>query len=59
MTTAVYPTAGAIVAKTEAANFIPEIWSDEIKATYENSLVVANVVKKLSMTGKKGDKTLA
>ena len=56
MTTAVYPTAGAIVAKTEAANFIPEIWSDEIKATYENSLVVANVVKKLSMTGKKGDK---
>jgi hypothetical protein len=56
MSTAVYPTAGAIVGKTEAANFIPEIWSDEIRATYENSLVIAPKVKKIAMTGKKGDK---
>lgn len=56
MTTAVYPTAAAIVAKTEAASFIPEIWSDEIRASYESNLVVAPKVKKISMTGKKGDK---
>jgi N4-gp56 family major capsid protein len=56
MTTDVYPTAAAIVAKTEAANFIPEIWSDEIRASYESNLVVAPKVKKISMTGKKGDK---
>jgi len=56
MSTAVYPTAAAIVAKTEAASFIPEIWSDEIRASYENSLVIAPKVKKISMTGKKGDK---
>ena len=56
MSTAVYPTAAAIVGKTEAANFIPEIWSDEIRASYESNLVVAPKVKKISMTGKKGDK---
>ena len=56
MTTAVYPTAAAIVAKTEAASFIPEIWSDEIRASYESNLVIAPKVKKISMTGKKGDK---
>jgi len=56
MSTAVYPTAAAIVAKTEAASFIPEIWSDEIRASYESSLVIAPKVKKISMTGKKGDK---
>jgi len=56
MSTAVYPTAAAIVGKTEAANFIPEIWSDEIRASYESSLVIAPKVKKISMTGKKGDK---
>ena len=56
MSTAVYPTAAAIVGKTEAANFIPEIWSDEIRASYESNLVIAPKVKKISMTGKKGDK---
>jgi N4-gp56 family major capsid protein len=40
---------------TSAANFIPEIWSDEIVATYKKNLVVANLFKKMSMTGKKGD----
>jgi hypothetical protein len=55
MSTAVYPTGAAIVTKTKAASFIPEIWSDEIRAAYENNLVLANKVKKLSMTGKKGD----
>ena len=43
------------VTNTTAATFIPEIWSDEIIAEYEKSLVLANLVKKMSMKGKKGD----
>ena len=50
-----YPQANAIVGNTSAASFIPTLWSDEIRAAYEQSLVIANKVKKLSMTGKKGD----
>ena len=41
--------------KTTAANFIPEIWSDEVVATYQKSLVAANLIKKLNFRGKKGD----
>tara|TARA_R110001599_G_C12164344_1_gene652563 strand:- start:6 stop:890 length:885 start_codon:yes stop_codon:yes gene_type:complete len=40
---------------TTAANFIPEIWSDEIIAAYKKELVIANLVNKMPMTGKKGD----
>lgn len=40
---------------TTAATFIPEIWSDEIVAAYKKSLVAANVVKKMSFKGKRGD----
>jgi N4-gp56 family major capsid protein len=40
---------------TTAATFIPEIWSDEIIATYKRNLVLANLVKKMSFKGKKGD----
>jgi hypothetical protein len=50
-----YPQANAIVDNTSAASFIPKLWSDEIRAAYEKSLVIAPKVKKLSMTGKKGD----
>jgi len=35
--------------------FIPELWSDEVRAVYENSIVTAPLVKKMSMKGKKGD----
>ncbi len=38
-----------------AATFIPQIWSDEVIAEYEKSLVLANLIKKMSMKGKKGD----
>ena len=38
-----------------AATFVPEIWSDEVVAAYESNLTLAPLVKKLSMTGKKGD----
>ena len=40
---------------TSAANFIPEIWSDEIVAAYKKNLVAANLFKKMSFVGKKGD----
>lgn len=43
------------VTPTTAATFIPEIWSDEIVAAYKKNLVAANLFKKMSFTGKKGD----
>ena len=51
----VYPTAASIVGKTETAVFIPDIWSDEVIAAYQKNLKMAPLVKKLPMTGKKGD----
>jgi N4-gp56 family major capsid protein len=35
--------------------FIPEIWSDEVIATYKSNLVAANLVRNLNHAGKKGD----
>ena len=55
MTTSTYPNMGGAVTNTTAATFIPEIWSDEIRAAYEKNLILANLVKKMGMTGKKGD----
>jgi N4-gp56 family major capsid protein len=43
------------VTNTTGASFIPEIWSDEIIAAYKKSLVAANLFKKMSFSGKKGD----
>jgi HK97 family phage major capsid protein len=56
MATALYPGgSGSIVAKTQADKFIPEIWSDEVVAAYKKNLVLANLVNKMTMKGKKGD----
>ena len=55
MTTSTYPATGGIVDNTSAAKFIPEIWSDEVIAAYEKSLVLAPLTKKIAMQGKKGD----
>jgi N4-gp56 family major capsid protein len=49
------PLGTAHVTTTTAATFIPEIWSDEIIATYKKNLVLANLVKKMNFKGKKGD----
>jgi N4-gp56 family major capsid protein len=46
---------GSGYASGTAQTFIPEIWSDEIIAAYEKSLVLANLVNRMPMTGKKGD----
>jgi HK97 family phage major capsid protein len=45
----------SIVNKTNADKFIPEIWSDEVIAAYKANLVLANLVRKMSFKGKKGD----
>lgn len=41
--------------RTTQAVFIPEVWSDEVIMAYQNSLVLANIVKKWNFVGKKGD----
>jgi len=55
MATSTFPSMTGAVDNTSAAKFIPEIWSDEVIAAYEKNLVLAPLVKKLSMQGKKGD----
>ena len=56
MASAAYPGgSSSIVNKTNADKFVPEIWSDEIIASYKKSLVMANLVNKMTMRGKKGD----
>jgi N4-gp56 family major capsid protein len=54
-TSGAYFTANAVVDKTAAGTFIPEIWSDEIIAAYQKNLKMAPLVKRIQMTGKKGD----
>ena len=49
------PSGSNTVTKSNASTFIPELWSDEVLAAYKKSLVLANLVQKMPMTGKKGD----
>jgi len=46
---------GSSINNTNHATFIPKLWSDEIIAEYEKSLVMKPLVKSMKMTGKKGD----
>ena len=46
---------GSSVNNTNHATFIPKLWSDEIIAEYEKSLVMKPLVKAMKMAGKKGD----
>ena len=41
--------------RTQADKFIPQMWSDEVVATYKSNLVAANLVRNLNHSGKKGD----
>ena len=40
---------------TTNAEFIPELWSDDVIAAYKRNLIVANLVTKINHVGKKGD----
>jgi len=62
MATSTYPAMDGATGVTETGGqgngtniFVPEIWSDEILAAYKSNLVLANLVRKMSMQGKKGD----
>jgi len=50
------PSTSNTVTKANAGVFIPEIWSDEVIAAYQKNLKMAPLVKKLPMSGKKGDR---
>ncbi len=39
---------------SEVSNFIPELWSDEVVASYKSNLVFAPLVRRLNHRGKKG-----
>jgi|SRR5262252_3442113 len=39
---------------TTAANYIPQLWSDEVIATFKANLVLANLITRFNMVGKKG-----
>jgi N4-gp56 family major capsid protein len=55
--TAKWGTGDAVTkAAVDTAGFVPEVWSDEIVASYKKNLVAANLIKKLNFKGKKGDK---
>lgn len=45
----------AHVTTTSAANFIPEVWSDEVIASFKENLVLANRVTEFNHAGRKGD----
>lgn len=55
MVDSTYPATGGFVDNTSAATFIPEMWSDEVRAAYKARLVMSGLVKKMPFTGKKGD----
>jgi len=55
MANVAYPGATGVVTKAFADKFVPEIWSDEIIASYQKNLKMAPLVKKMTMKGKKGD----
>lgn len=55
MATSVYPATGGFSGITELDNFIPEIWSDEIIASYKANLVLGALVTRFNHNGKKGD----
>jgi len=50
-----YPGPAGITNVDTAATFIPEIWSDEVIAAYQKNLKMAPLVKRMGMSGKKGD----
>ena len=57
MASAAYPGgASSVVTGANVDTFIPELWSDEVVASFQSNLVVANLVTNMDHRGKKGDK---
>lgn len=64
MATSTYPTVTAGVGLTQAGggttsaprgDFVPQLWSDEILATFKQNLIVGQLVSRMNHNGKKGD----
>ena len=56
ISTASYPGgAASIVTSANIDKFIPEIWSDEVIASFKARLVMGNLVRKMPFIGRKGD----
>lgn len=64
MATSTYPTVSGGVGLTQAGggttsaprgDFIPQLWSDEILATFKQNLIVGQLVSRMNHNGKKGD----
>lgn len=52
---AAWDPSGSIMAATETDAFHPELWSDEVIATFKANLVLANLVTNFNHVGRKGD----
>jgi N4-gp56 family major capsid protein len=52
---ATYPTITDSIGTSDAGNFIPELWSDEVLAAYKANLVLPQLVTNMPFSGKKGD----
>lgn len=55
MATSTYPSQTGVSNVTTQANFIPEIFSDEVSAAFKAKIVMAAICKQMPMTGVKGD----
>ena len=55
MATSVYPAQGGASNVTTQANFIPALWSDQVRAAFKSRIVMAGIVKQMPMSGKQGD----
>jgi len=50
-----YGGSNVILTNADSAGFVPEIWSDEIFAAKKANLVLASLVRRLAVKGKKGN----
>lgn len=64
MATSTYPTVSGGVGLTQAGggttsaprgDFVPQLWSDEILATFKQNLIIGGLVSRMNHNGKKGD----
>lgn len=55
MAESTYPTMTGAVGVSDVGVFIPELWSDEVLASYKQNLVLADLVTRMDHKGRKGD----
>jgi hypothetical protein len=55
MATTFVPTNAIISSEAATAGFVPDLWIDEIMAAHKKNLVLATLVRKINVKGKRGD----